>query len=89
MINHIISDGSTLVQEEYKARHDWVGKVFHWEMCKKFKFDHTKKWYMHNPAHVLENNTHKFQWDINIQTDYIIPARRSDLIIIKKKKENL
>ena len=23
-----------------------------WEMCKKFKFDHTNKWYMHNPAPV-------------------------------------
>ena len=44
----------------------WVGKVIHWEMCKKFKFDHTNKWYMHNPAPVLENNTHKLLWDFNI-----------------------
>ena len=41
-INHIISECSILAQKEYKARHDWVGKVIHWEMCKKFKFDHTK-----------------------------------------------
>ena len=46
-INHIISDCSKLAQREYKERHDWVGKVIHWEMCKKFKFDHTNKWYMH------------------------------------------
>ena len=26
-------------------------------MCKKFKFDHTNKWYMHYPAPVLENDT--------------------------------
>ena len=57
-INHIISEFCKLVQKEYKARHDWVGKVIHWEMCKKFKFDHTNKWYMHNPAPVLENDTH-------------------------------
>ena len=25
-------------------------------MCKKFKFDHTNKWYVHNPAPVLEND---------------------------------
>ena len=25
-----------LAKKEYKARHDWVGKVIHWEMCKKF-----------------------------------------------------
>ena len=58
-INHIISECSKLAQREYKARHDWVGKVIHWEMCKKFKFEHTKKWYMHNPAPILENATHK------------------------------
>ena len=52
-INHIISKCSKLAQREYKARHDWVGKVIHREMCKKFKFDHTNKWYMHNPAPVL------------------------------------
>ena len=39
-INHIISECSKLAQREYKVRHDWVGKVIHWEMCKKFKFDH-------------------------------------------------
>ena len=54
--NHIISECSKLAKKEYKTRHDWVGKVIHWEMCKKFKFDHTNKWYMHNPAPVLENH---------------------------------
>ena len=86
-INPIISECSKLAQREYKARHDWVGKVIHWEMCKKFKFDHTNKWYMHNPAPVLENDTHKRQWNFNIQTDHLIPARRPYLIIIKKKKK--
>ena len=71
---------------EYKTRHDWVGKVIHWELCKKFKFDHTNKWYMNNPASVLENDTHKLLWDFNIQTDHLIPARRPDLIIINKKR---
>ena len=85
-INHIISECSKLAQREYKARHDWVGKVIHWEMCKKFKFNYTNKWYMHNPAPVLENATHKLLWDFNIQTDQLIPARRPGLIIINKKK---
>ena len=80
-INHIISECSKLARKEYKATHDW-------EMCRKFQFDYTNKWYMHNPAPVLENDTHKLLWDFNIQTDYLIPARRPDLIIIDKKKEN-
>ena len=42
-INHIISECSKLARKEYKAIHDWMGKVIHWEMCKKFKFDHANK----------------------------------------------
>ena len=42
---------------------------------------------MHNPAPVLENDSHKPLWDFNIQTDHLIPARRPDLIIINKKKQ--
>ena len=86
-INHIISECSKLVQKEYKSRLDWVGKVIHWEMCKKFKFDHADKWYIHNPAPVIENDTHKNLWDFDIQTDHLISARRPDLIIINKKKK--
>ena len=44
-INHIISECSKLAQKEYKTRHNWV---IYREMCNKFKFDHTNKWYMHN-----------------------------------------
>ena len=43
MINHIICEYSKLAQKDYKTIYDWVGKVIYWEMCKKFKFDHTKK----------------------------------------------
>ena len=32
-INHI-SECSKLAQKKYKARHDWVGKVIHWEIRK-------------------------------------------------------
>ena len=40
---------------------------------------------MHNPA-VLENNTCKLLWDFEIQTDYLILNRGSDLTIINKRK---
>ena len=56
-------------------------------MCKKFKFDHTNKWHMHNPASVLENDIHKLVWHFDIQTDHLISIRRPDLIIIIKKKK--
>ena len=57
-------------------------------MCKKIKFDHTNKWYMHNPTPVLENNTHKLLLHFDIHTDHLISVRRPDLIIIKKKKKD-
>ena len=34
---------------------------------KNFQFDLTNKWYMHNPAPVLENDSHKLLWDFNIK----------------------
>ena len=42
-INHIISECSKLIQREYNARHDCVGKLIHWDICKKLKFDHTNE----------------------------------------------
>ncbi len=45
------------------------------------------KWYIHNPAPVLENDSHKLLWDFDIQTDHLISTRRPDLIIIIKKKK--
>ena len=33
-----------------------------------------------------ENKTHKILWDFEIQTDELIPVRRPDRVLIKKKK---
>ena len=62
-------------------------KVIHRELCKKFKFDHTNKWYMHNPESVLGNETHKILWDCEMRTGHLIWARRLDLGIFYKKKK--
>ena len=61
--------------------------MIHWEMCKKFKFDHTNKWYMHNPASVHESDSLHLLWDFDIQTDHIISTRRPDLIIINNNNK--
>ena len=60
--------------------------VIHKELCKKFRFDHTNKWYMHNPESILENETHKILWDFEIQMDDLISTRRPDLVIVNKNK---
>ena len=33
-VNHIIRKYIKLAQKEYETRHDWMGKVIHWELCK-------------------------------------------------------
>ena len=78
--------------KEYKTRGDLVGKVIHWELCKKFKLDHINKWYMHNPKCVLENEAYEIPLDFQVQTDHLILARRPNLVIVtikKRKKEKM
>ena len=84
-INQIISECSKLAQKEYKNRHNWVGKVIHKEFSQKFKIDQMNKWYMHNLESILKNETHKVPRDFEIQTDYLILVRWSDLVIVNKK----
>ena len=63
--------------------------MIHWELCKKLKFDHTAKWYLHKLESFLENETHENIWDFEIQTDYLILVRRQDLVLINKKKKKI
>ena len=72
-----------------KTRYDCVGKVIHWELCRRLQFYYTTKWYMNKPKSVLQNEMHKILWDFKIQTDHLILARRPDLVLIYKKKKNL
>ena len=55
------------VNNNNNTKHDWVGKVIRWDMCKKFKFDHSNKCFMHNPEFLVENVTHKLHCDFKIQ----------------------
>ena len=87
-ITHVISESGKLAQKKYKARHNWVGKVIHWELCKKVKLNHTRKLYVHNVEFALGNEMHKLLRDFEIQTYHQILASRQNHKIIKKK-ENL
>ena len=87
IIHHIISECIKLAQKEYKTKHDWVDKGISWELCKKLKFDEANKWHMHNTESVLVKETHKLQWDFEIQTDHLISAWRPDQVKINNKRE--
>ena len=84
--NHIINEFSKSAPTEYKTRNHWIGKVIHWELCKKFKFKHMNKWYMHNPSWVLEDETHKLIWFWHPKGSPNLGQTTRHLIIIKKKR---
>ena len=63
-----------------------MGKVIYWKLCKKFKFDHINKWYVHNTESFLENKMPKPLWGFEIQTNHLISAKPPYLEIATKKK---
>ena len=85
-MQHITSGCAKLAQKEYKRRHANVAKKVHWDICQKNWLEHSKKRYEHAPEGAIENEKIKVLWDINIQCVNLIEARRTDLIVIGKKK---
>ena len=81
-IDHIVSGCSKLAQKEYKRRHDNWGKIVHWKFARKSNFEAGGKWYEHEPESVLENEDYKILWDFSIQTDHVIEARKTDLVVV-------
>ena len=50
----------------------------HWEFCKKLKFDHSNKCYLHKYESDWDNETHKILRDFELKTDHLIPVRRQE-----------
>ena len=84
-VSHVISECAKLAQREYKRRHDKVGKIVHWKLCGKYNLERKQKWYEHEPEGVIENDDVKILWDMNIQCDHVIGARRPDIVVIEKE----
>ena len=86
-MQHITSGCEKLAQKKLKRRHDNVANNVHWHICKKNRLEHTEKWHEHAQEEAVENEEIKLLWDINIQCDNLIDARRPDLIVIDKKEQ--
>ena len=86
-VQHIICECKKLAQREYKRRHDTVAKLVHWKLCEKHNLERKEKWYEHCPKGALEDDV-KLIWDINIQCDDVIEARKPDLILVDKKAKS-
>ena len=59
--------------------------LIYWELCKRLKFDPTNKLYKHK-SECSKNEMHKILWRIEIQMDHPILTKRSDLVLIIKKR---
>ena len=86
-VQHVTNGCEKLTQKEYKRRYDNVAKKAHRDICKKKGLQHSEKWYERAPEGAVENEEIKVVWDINIQCDNLIEARRPDLIVIDEKEQ--
>ena len=65
-----------LSQKKFKIRHDWVGKVIRWELCKILTFYHTEKWYMQKTRIFKKKKMHEILRDFEIQTGHRMPPKK-------------
>ena len=87
-VQHIICECKKLAQREYRRRDDTVAKLVHWKLCEKHNLERKEKWYEHCPEGAMKDDNVKLIWDINIQCDNVIEARRPDLILVDKKAKS-
>ena len=55
-VTHFVSSCSTLAGNQYRKRHNKLGKKVHWLLRKKFKIECDEKWFSNQPEPVLEND---------------------------------
>ena len=57
-------------------------------MCEKHNLERKEKWCEHCPEGIVEDDDVKLIWNINIQCDNVMQARRPDLILMDKKAKS-
>ena len=77
-VQRIICECKKLAQHEYKRTHHTFAILVHWELCEKHNLERKEKWYEHCPVGVVEDDDAQLNWDINIQCDNVMEARRPD-----------
>ena len=65
---------------------DNIARLVHWKLCCKYDMSRGEKWYEHQPEGVVENEKCKILWDMTIQCDHVIEARRPDVDVVVKEK---
>ena len=86
--SHIVSECEKLAQKEHKRMHDNVPRIVHWKLCGKYNLKRSEKWYKHAPEGVVENEEVKILWDVMIQCDREIKARKPDIVVVNKNERS-
>ena len=55
-------------------------------MCGKYNLERSEKWYEHAPECVVEDEEVKDLWDVMIQFDGEIMARKPDIVVVNKNE---
>ena len=63
-------------------------RIAYWKLCEKFGLHRNEKWYELDAQLGTENKQVKLLWDVNIQGDHIIEARRTDIVVVDKVDKN-
>ena len=87
-ISHIVSECEKLAQKEYKRRHDNVARIVHWKLCGKYNLKRSEKWYKHAPEGVVENEEVKILWDVMIQCDREIKAKKPAVVVVNTNERS-
>ena len=88
-VRQLVCGCKVLAQKEYKRRHGNIARIVHWKLCGRYNLGRVDKWYEHNPDGVLENESLKILWDMTIQCDHHIEARRADILVVEKDSKKV
>ena len=83
-VSHLVCGCKVLSQKEYKRRHDSIARIVHWKLCERYDLRRVDKWYEHHPEGAIESETVKILWDMTVQCDHYVEARRPDILVVEK-----
>ena len=72
-----------------KKRRDNIARLLDWTVCCKYDLSRSEKWYDHQPDGLVENERCKILWDMNIQCDHVIEARRPDIVVVDRESNKV
>ncbi|KAJ0176683.1 hypothetical protein K1T71_007862 [Dendrolimus kikuchii] len=89
-IQHITGACASLVQNDYKHRHDQVASILHQHLCHHYKFIKKKiPYYKYKPETIVENKNYKIYWDRTIITDKTVHFNRPDITLHDKNNSTV